>query len=136
MHLEALSTKLYLSKEACDRTLWHHAMTPSSSDENVNGPSLYAPRGSRRRQVVELIGDEPTLRDPKYPPHNLPLELSSFIGRQREIEEITRLLAKTRLLTLTGPGGSGKTRLALKVAHDLMEEFEDGVRLVELASLS
>ncbi len=64
------------------------------------------------------------------------LELSSFVGREREIAEVKRLLADHRLLTLTGPGGCGKTRLALVVAVDLVEEFEDGVWLVELASLS
>jgi hypothetical protein len=79
---------------------------------------------------------DPAPRDSQRLPHNLPLELSSFIGREREMDEIKRLLTETRLLTLTGPGGSGKTRLALKVARDLVKEFEDGVWLVELASLS
>jgi predicted ATPase/two-component SAPR family response regulator len=65
------------------------------------------------------------------------LQLTSFIGREREMSEVNELLVdKTRLLTLTGPGGCGKTRLALAVANDLVEEFEDGVWLVELASLS
>jgi predicted ATPase/DNA-binding CsgD family transcriptional regulator len=73
---------------------------------------------------------------PKQPPDNLPLELSSFIGREREIVEVKRLLGDTRLVTLTGPGGSGKTRLALALAQDLVEEFEDGAWWVELASLS
>jgi non-specific serine/threonine protein kinase len=73
---------------------------------------------------------------PKQPPDNLPLELSSFIGREREIFEVKRLLGDTRLVTLTGPGGSGKTRLALALAQDLVEEFEDGAWWVELASLS
>ena len=50
--------------------------------------------------------------------HNLPLELTSFIGRERELEELPRRLATTRLLTVTGPGGIGKTRLALCVARD------------------
>ncbi len=69
--------------------------------------------------------------------HNMPLELSSFVGRQREIAEVEeRLLADNRLLTLTGPGGCGKTRLALKVASEVAERFEDGAWLVELASLS
>src|SRR5919205_4638024 len=68
--------------------------------------------------------------------HNLPLELSSFIGRDREIAEVKRLLADHRLLTLTGPGGCGKTRLALAVAFEVVQEFKDGVWMVELASLS
>lgn len=70
------------------------------------------------------------------PPNNLPLQVNRFIGRERERIEVRRLLAHTRLLTLTGAGGSGKTRLALQVATDLLEEFEHGVWWAELASLS
>lgn len=67
---------------------------------------------------------------------NLPLQLTSFIGREREIAEIKRLLGSTRLLTLTGAGGCGKTRLALEVAADLLAAFPDGVWFVDLAPLS
>src|SRR5215210_3834333 len=70
------------------------------------------------------------------PPHNLPAARSSFVGREREREEVERELATTRLLTLTGVGGSGKTRLALEVARDLIEAYPDGVWLVALAPLS
>jgi non-specific serine/threonine protein kinase len=73
---------------------------------------------------------------PDAPTNNLPRQLTSFIGRKREIEEVKRLLSTTYLLTLTGAGGCGKTRLALEVATDLIEEYEDGVWLVELAALS
>ena len=69
-------------------------------------------------------------------PNNLPSQLSSFIGRERAIAELKSLLSTTRLLTLTGAGGSGKTRLALQVAATLMTEFEQGIWWVELASLS
>ena len=58
------------------------------------------------------------------------------MGREREMTRVRELLAEHRLLTLTGPGGSGKTRLALAVASGAGGEFEDGVWLVELASLS
>ncbi len=68
--------------------------------------------------------------------NNLPAQLSSFIGREAEIIEIKHLLAETRLLTLTGAGGSGKTRLALQVAADLLAEYPDGVWLAELAPAS
>ena len=68
-------------------------------------------------------------------PNNLPRELTSFVGREREIAEVRRLLATTRLLTLTGPGGVGKTRLSQRVAADLEPSFPDGVWLVELAGL-
>jgi predicted ATPase/DNA-binding SARP family transcriptional activator/DNA-binding CsgD family transcriptional regulator len=68
--------------------------------------------------------------------HNLPLRRDSFVGREREAREVRRLLAMTRLMTLTGVGGSGKTRLALKVASDLAGAYLDGAWLVELAPLS
>jgi len=68
--------------------------------------------------------------------HNLPPARTSFVGREHEVVEIKRVLPTTRLLTLTGAGGSGKTRLALEVAKDLLETYPDGVWLVELAGLS
>lgn len=69
------------------------------------------------------------------PPGNLPAETTSFIGREQEAEELAALLSTTRLLTLTGTGGSGKTRLALHVARHLGPTFRDGVWMVDLASL-
>ncbi|RSM64754.1 hypothetical protein DMB66_19130 [Actinoplanes sp. ATCC 53533] len=66
---------------------------------------------------------------------NLPAELSGFVGRRREISEIRRLMGKGRLVTLTGPGGVGKTRLALRVARQL-RAFPDGTWLVELAAVT
>jgi non-specific serine/threonine protein kinase len=69
--------------------------------------------------------------------HNLPAQLTSFVGRQGELAELgARLRAGTRLLTLTGTGGCGKTRLALQVAADLSSDLPDGVWLVELAPLT
>jgi predicted ATPase len=70
------------------------------------------------------------------PPHNLPLELSSFVGREKELAEVKRLLEDTRLLTLTGSGGCSKTRLALAVAGEMVERFEDGAWMVDLAPLA
>src|SRR6266498_1833834 len=69
-------------------------------------------------------------------PNNLPLQVNRFIGRERELTAVRGLLTTSRLLTLTGAGGSGKTRLALQVATDLLEEFTHGVWWVELAALS
>jgi MoxR-like ATPase len=57
---------------------------------------------------------------------DLPVELTSFVGREREVDEVKRLLADQWMLTLTGPGGSGKTRLALAVAFEVVGSFEDG----------
>jgi predicted ATPase len=71
----------------------------------------------------------------KAPPNNLPAPLSSFIGRERERAEIKQLLPAHRLITLTGAGGSGKTRLSLKVAGELLNEFEHGIWFVEFASV-
>jgi predicted ATPase/predicted Ser/Thr protein kinase len=67
--------------------------------------------------------------------NNLPQQLTRFIGRQREIVEIRQSLTRTRLLTLSGPGGIGKTRLALQVAASSLQEYDDGVWFVEFASL-
>jgi predicted ATPase len=67
---------------------------------------------------------------------DLPIQVSSFVGRKREIAGVEELLAAHRLVTLTGPGGSGKTRLALAVASEAAQDFRDGAWLVELASLS
>jgi non-specific serine/threonine protein kinase len=69
-------------------------------------------------------------------PNNLPHQLTSYIGRGQEIADLTQMIAATRLLTLTGPGGIGKTRLALEVASRALVEYHDGVWLVELAPLS
>jgi predicted ATPase/DNA-binding CsgD family transcriptional regulator len=68
--------------------------------------------------------------------HNLPLARTSFIGRERERLEVKRLLAMTKLLTLKGAGGCGKTRLAVEVARDLVGAYPDGVWMVDLAPLS
>ena len=68
--------------------------------------------------------------------HNLPAPLTSFIGREDEIRELSQKVNAQRLVTLTGSGGTGKTRLALQVAGQVLEGFPDGVFLVELAPLS
>src|ERR1051326_885253 len=78
----------------------------------------------------------PPLKSLRFYPSNLPQQLSSFIGREKEIMKVQSLLASIRLLTLTGSGGCGKTRLALQVAAGLLEEYGDGVWLVELAALT
>ena len=64
-----------------------------------------------------------------------PQPLTSFIGRERELVEIKRLLPSTRLLTLVGVGGIGKTRLALQLAAEVMDAYRDGVWLVDLGSI-
>ncbi|WP_435241635.1 ATP-binding protein [Streptomyces cucumeris] len=66
---------------------------------------------------------------------NLPAELTSFVGRQRELSRARQVLARSRLLTLTGPAGIGKTRLALRLAYEVRRSFPDGTWLVDLSSL-
>jgi predicted ATPase/DNA-binding SARP family transcriptional activator/DNA-binding CsgD family transcriptional regulator len=104
------------------------------------------PQASSRALMEEIAtGRFPPPNRPLSPPkgeifdpprHNLPATRTSFVGRDREIVEVKRALSMTRLLTLTGAGGSGKTRLALEVARDLLGAYPDGVWLVELAGLS
>ena len=84
----------------------------------------------------DVPADFPPLRSLNARPNNLPLQLTHFIGREREQETLKGLLTATRLLTLTGVGGSGKTRLALEIAADLIENYPDGVWFVDLARLS
>ncbi len=84
----------------------------------------------------DLPGTFPPLTSLDVLPNNLPVPLSSFVGREREVAEVKRLLATSRLLTLTGTGGCGKTRLALQVAADLLGSHAGGVWFVDLAPLS
>src|SRR5437879_6485799 len=67
---------------------------------------------------------------------NLPLALTSFVGRHAELDTVKRLISESRLVTLTGAGGIGKTRLALEVARELADQYRDGTWLVELAPLA
>lgn len=78
----------------------------------------------------------PPLRSLEATPNNLPQQVTSFVGRERELAEVETMLGKNRLLTLLGLGGIGKTRLSLHVAADVMEDYPDGVWLVELAPLA
>lgn len=78
--------------------------------------------------------DEGPVAVPVRPRHNLPAELSSFIGREQEIAEVKRLLESARLVTLTGPGGAGKTRLSQRVAVSMVGNYADGVCFVALAA--
>ncbi len=77
----------------------------------------------------------PPLKTLDARPNNLPRQLTNFIGREKEIPEIKKALANSRLLTLSGPGGTGKTRLSLQIAADAIDEFANGVWIVELAPL-
>lgn len=93
------------------------------------------PRGRLRGSPPGAEGSVPHPR-PRPSNHNLPEPLTSFIGRESEIAEVSQRILHTRLLTLSGPGGCGKTRLALRVAADAMHGFPDGVSFVDLAPLT
>ncbi len=83
----------------------------------------------------QLRRDFPALRSLEATPNNLPQQVTSFIGRERELTDIKELLEGTRLLTLLGMGGLGKTRLSLQIAADVLEKYPDGVWFVELAPI-
>jgi predicted ATPase/class 3 adenylate cyclase len=83
-----------------------------------------------------LAAQFPPVRSLDALPNNLPRRLSSFIGREQEIKDVKRLLGATRLLSLIGPGGGGKTRLALQVAGDVLDSFAHGAFFIELAGVN
>ncbi|HZO87161.1 MAG TPA: tetratricopeptide repeat protein [Chthonomonadaceae bacterium] len=84
----------------------------------------------------DLPAEFPPLRSLGNAVTNLPQQLTSFVGRERELAEIKSLLPRTRLLTLVGAGGCGKTRLAMQVSADVLEDYANGVWMVELAPIS
>jgi hypothetical protein len=86
--------------------------------------------------IEGLPADFPTLRSLDARPNNLPAQMTSFIGREDVIREVETALEGTRLLTLTGPGGTGKTRLALEVAYRQLPAFVDGVWFVDLSAVN
>ncbi|MER8187163.1 BTAD domain-containing putative transcriptional regulator [Kitasatospora sp. NPDC094015] len=100
----------------------------SGSDPDPQTRALY-------RTLLAGSVEDPARSGPERR-HNLPAQLTSFIGRERELAEVQDLLARGRLLTLTGPGGCGKTRLALAVAERRVEAVRDGVWFVDLAALA
>ncbi|MFN7954941.1 MAG: adenylate/guanylate cyclase domain-containing protein [bacterium] len=96
---------------------------------------------NRPERIHELVvpglrQDFPPLRTLDVLPNNLPVQLTHFIGREQPIAELVQALSRARLVTLTGSGGAGKTRLALQVGSELLERFAHGVWLVELAPLA
>jgi len=86
--------------------------------------------------IPGLPVDFPPLKTLDFYRHNLPVQLTSFIGREKEMEEGRQAILAHRLVTLTGVGGTGKTRLSLQIAADVLDQFRDGVWFVELAPIS
>jgi Predicted ATPase len=95
----------------------------------------------RCKQALHQLDLEPSeetraLAFKRNPKINIPIPLTSFIGREKELKEVVGLFSKSRLITLTGSGGVGKTRLAIQVVADVLERFPDGVWFLDLAPLS
>jgi predicted ATPase len=92
----------------------------------------------RLHQVVHaaLRADFPPLRSLESTPNNLPLQITTFIGRDDDLHALAALVRRSRLVTVVGTGGLGKTRISLQVAAELLDEFPDAVWLVELAALA
>ena len=88
----------------------------------------------RKREIKPAQVQKPA--EQASPRHNLPLQLSSFIGREKEQKAVSKLIAHNRLVTLIGTGGIGKTSLALQVGHKLLKDYPDGVWFIALDSLS
>ncbi len=111
-------------------------------EPSVTSQRLHANIAAGRFPAPESVSQAPAgtgSRDPvdeSTTQHNLPAPLTSFIGRRHELDELHKLLSTTRLITLSGLGGSGKSRLALELSRQLADAYPDGVWLVELASLA
>lgn len=130
-----------------DQTLVSDA-TARHAFDRLTGGAVLRDLGERRLKdliqplkLYELIlpglrSEFPPIRALDFRPNNLPVQITGFIGREDEIESLVLMMADTRLLTITGPGGAGKTRLSLQLAADVMDEFPDGAWLVELAQIA
>jgi hypothetical protein len=98
--------------------------------------SLDAPLRLYQVTGPDLARDFLPLRTTEAPRNNLSLEVTSFIGREREIDHAVAMLEQSSLLTLTGPGGVGKTRVGLRLARVLLDRFDDGVWVVDCGTLT
>jgi predicted ATPase/DNA-binding SARP family transcriptional activator/tetratricopeptide (TPR) repeat protein len=125
---EALATEHAADPEPATRRLYRELLTGT---EPTSGMTTDTALSVAQQQLTRAT---PQTRAPGV--LNGHLDQTSFVGRRREMAEIVAALRRTRLLTLTGPGGAGKTRLAYQVANGLLAGFPDGIHLVELASLT
>jgi DNA-binding SARP family transcriptional activator len=122
-------SKVAATYERCVKSLRDLGIAPSGQTQD-----LYQNlRSGEESPKIGLVSRKPfALQNPS----TIPVPLTSFVGREKELKEIARLLSSTRLLTLTGPGGVGKTRLAIQTAHQLTKKYKDGVFWVSLVGLS
>ena len=126
-------SKVAMTYARCAKSLTEFGMEPSERTR-----SLYKKlkKGEETFDTKAAIPVMEKHKVPLPPRPNLPIPLTSFIGRQKEMDEVIHLLKRTRLLTLTGSGGVGKTRLAIQSAHQVLPAFKDGVLWVDLSSLA
>jgi predicted ATPase/class 3 adenylate cyclase/DNA-binding CsgD family transcriptional regulator len=98
---------------------------------------IHMPNAVHIFQVIapDLPKDFPPLRTLDNLPNNLPAQLTSFVGREKELVDVKNLLNNTHILTLIGSGGTGKTRLSIQAASEMLEQYPDGVWLVQLAPI-
>ena len=122
-------SKVAASYERCVKSLKELGIAPSEETKE-----LFERLKERRESPKSVpLNTKPVAKEISS---NIPVPLTRFIGREKELKEITRLLSTSRLLTLTGPGGVGKTRLAIQTAHDSVKKFRNGVFWVGLVGLS
>ncbi|TMF34382.1 MAG: adenylate/guanylate cyclase domain-containing protein [Chloroflexi bacterium] len=121
------------------RSLAESSLPPGVALRTLGAHRLKDLANSERLFQLDIAGlsiEFPALRTLDARPNNLPVQLTSFIGREAEIAAVGELLELARLVTLTGPGGTGKTRLALQVAAERLSRYADGAFVVELAPIS
>ncbi len=132
--------QVLLSEETAERVRPHLSPDASLADEGLHRlKDLGAPIRLFLLTHPDLPKrDYPPLRTLNIRPHNFPAQVTNFVGREREQADLVKLILdrKARLITLTGPGGTGKTRLAMQAAAEIVQEFKDGIWLTELAGLS
>jgi len=135
-----LATKEYLLEQVWPGVIVEenalHAQV-SALRKVVGAAAISTVSGTGYRFALGLVrtGEAPASAQNIAPRHNLVRQLTSFIGREEQLADLTKLLRQTQLLTLTGAGGCGKTRLALKLAMQVFDSYVDGVWVVELAEL-
>jgi predicted ATPase len=133
---EELATQVGCAVETI-RKLEAGVRRPSKEIAHRLAEVLFADQNKRQRFVERARGlnQDVSSSSVSSQRHNLPAQLTSFIGREREVAEVRELLSASRLVTLTGVGGTGKTRLALEVTATLCDAYTGGVWLLELAPL-
>jgi predicted ATPase/class 3 adenylate cyclase len=120
------------------RALVDHGLPPGMTLKDLGMhrlKDLARPERLFQLTVESLPDDFPPLKTLEATPNNLPTQLTSFIGRDDQVREAKQLLSRSRLLTLTGPGGTGKTRLSLEIAADVLDQYSDGVYFVPLSAV-